>query len=231
MAVYSRPEDHTYLDVEITDRHHLLMLRNLLARFRLKPGDAVVELGAGSGRYTRLLLNAGLKVTAIEPDAVLANKLAARFPGTDRLLVINGYPDDLSYYPDDLKAVCGFNVLHHIRGRELERLDEFFEELMASRPGMRSWFFMEPNPYSPLWLLAIVVTHGQTFREERGIWQRYPTRALRAATRFRAACGWLPPRKWVAAFGKLADFATVPAPRRVFWKTYQIIGAVRDGAG
>jgi hypothetical protein len=228
VAVYNKPEEHTYLDAEITDRHHLRLMRNLLAHFHLKPGDRVAEIGAGSGRYTKLLVDAGLKVIAIEPDKVLANKLAQQFANSDRVQVINGFPDDLSYYPDDIKAVCGFNVLHHIRGQELERLYEFLDTLMVSRPGMHSWFFLEPNPYSPLWLLAVMFMHGQTFAEERGIWQRHPSR-FRSATQFRAACGWLPPRPWVAWFGGLADLATELKPRRVFWKTYQVIGAARAG--
>lgn len=37
----------------------------------LAPGDAVVELGAGTGVFTRCLLDAGLQVTAVEPNEAM----------------------------------------------------------------------------------------------------------------------------------------------------------------
>jgi SAM-dependent methyltransferase len=227
MALYDRSEDHTYLDAEITDRHHRLIIKNLLAAFSLNPGDRVVEVGAGSGRYTQLLVNAGLKVTAIEPDGALADKLARKFIGTDDVSVVKGYPNETGYYGNDVKAVCGFHVLHHIRGQELEDLYRFFANLMAERPSIRGWFFLEPNPFSPLFVLAAITIPGQSFREERGVWQRYPQGRFTMASDFRAACGWLPPRPWVAWFGRLADIGTDLTPRRMFWKSYQVIGARR----
>jgi len=44
------------------------------------PGELVVEIGAGSGMLTKPLLAAGARVTAIEPDRVLAQRLRRACP-------------------------------------------------------------------------------------------------------------------------------------------------------
>ncbi len=49
---------------------------HLCAQLGLTPGDSVVEFGAGTGIFTRLLLARGLSVTAVEPVAGMRRKLA-----------------------------------------------------------------------------------------------------------------------------------------------------------
>jgi SAM-dependent methyltransferase len=44
----------------------------LCERARLAPGSEVLEVGAGTGKATRLLADRGLIVTALEPDAAMA---------------------------------------------------------------------------------------------------------------------------------------------------------------
>ena len=44
------------------------------------PGAAVVDLGAGTGKFTRLLVAAGAQVTAIEPVAAMQAQLSQRLP-------------------------------------------------------------------------------------------------------------------------------------------------------
>jgi SAM-dependent methyltransferase len=46
----------------------------------LQPGQRALDLGAGTGQATGPLLAAGLSVTAVEPGARLARRLAERFP-------------------------------------------------------------------------------------------------------------------------------------------------------
>lgn len=46
---------------ELTDR--------LLIRAGVRPGDAVVDIGAGTGLFTQTLCGRGLRVTAVEPNA------------------------------------------------------------------------------------------------------------------------------------------------------------------
>ena len=55
------------------------------AELRIAPGNRVLDLGAGTGKLTRALLDAGFDVTAIEPHASLRDVLAAKV-GADRAL-------------------------------------------------------------------------------------------------------------------------------------------------
>ena len=48
----------------------------LMAELGLRPGDAVLDLAAGTGKLTRALLAAGLEVVAVEPQPELRERLA-----------------------------------------------------------------------------------------------------------------------------------------------------------
>src|SRR5436190_10106737 len=55
----------------------------LVARCGLGPGARVLEIGAGSGQATLPMLQRGAQVTAVEPGASLARRLADRTAGLD----------------------------------------------------------------------------------------------------------------------------------------------------
>jgi SAM-dependent methyltransferase len=57
-------------------------LWDYVGRF-LRAGGNAVDLGAGTGQATGRLLEAGMRVTAIEPGAALAARLRARHPNAD----------------------------------------------------------------------------------------------------------------------------------------------------
>lgn len=50
----------------------------VIAHSALRPGDRVVEVGAGTGKLTALLVDRGLRVLAIEPSAEMAAVLRTR---------------------------------------------------------------------------------------------------------------------------------------------------------
>lgn len=89
------------------------LLLPLLDAAGLKPGDLVLEIGAGSGQLTGGLLEAGLRVTALEPGARLAERLAQKFAGHDGLEVIGASFED--YAPDQpFAAVLASNAFHWV---------------------------------------------------------------------------------------------------------------------
>ena len=57
----------------------------LLEGLALDEGDAVLELGAGTGKLTRLLVDAGLRVVAVEPVAAMRERLATLGPAVRAL--------------------------------------------------------------------------------------------------------------------------------------------------
>jgi 16S rRNA (adenine1518-N6/adenine1519-N6)-dimethyltransferase len=68
---------------------HFLWDRGILSRIAgalpLSPGRQVLEIGAGPGALTEFLLAAGARVTAIEIDAALIERLRGRFGGAQTL--------------------------------------------------------------------------------------------------------------------------------------------------
>lgn len=65
-------------------------LRDLLVAAGLGPGARVLELGAGTGLSTALLLDAGARVLAVEPNPAMRAHLAARFAADPHLTVVAG---------------------------------------------------------------------------------------------------------------------------------------------
>ena len=55
--------------------------REIIARADLRPGETVLDAGCGSGRATRLLLQHGVRVVAVDGDAAMVAKARAELPG------------------------------------------------------------------------------------------------------------------------------------------------------
>ena len=73
---------------------HFLHDRGILERIATSlptgEGRRVVEIGAGEGALTEFLLAAGARVTAIEIDRVLAERLGGRFEGNEVFELVEG---------------------------------------------------------------------------------------------------------------------------------------------
>ena len=67
------------------------LVDELLAVAGLVPGDRVLEIGAGTGKATRLLVARGLDVTALEPDPAMA--AVARRHASAASVVLSGFED------------------------------------------------------------------------------------------------------------------------------------------
>ena len=232
-TLYSEPERHGYLDRKIRDLHHDRIIGHLVELFGLEPGDRVAEIGAGSGRYTEMLLDHGLRVVAIEPDRVLADKLEERLGGTGAVKLAVAMAGERSAYPDDVRLVCGFHILHHLDRPSLEELGALLRELDEGDDGFRGWFFLEPNPMNPLYPVQISLTPGMRFSEEKGIWRRGWQRDL-APDRDSVAMGTIglfPPREVLLRLPRrLLRAGTRLLKRRSVMRLYSVYG-VRSPAG
>jgi SAM-dependent methyltransferase len=65
----------------------------------LRPGSHVVDLGAGTGKFTRLLALTGARVTAVEPDRAQRERLASLLPSVQAVpgtAEVTGLPDHVA---------------------------------------------------------------------------------------------------------------------------------------
>jgi SAM-dependent methyltransferase/CTP:molybdopterin cytidylyltransferase MocA len=155
-------------------------LDEVLAAAQIRPGERVLEIGCGMGRYTLLLAARGVRVEGLDISRVLLDRLAAY--DADRHDIPLHHADVLNP-PDELlgqfDAVIGMFALHHIHDiagslRSIPRL---------LRPAGRV-AFCEPNPYNPLYYVQIATRPGMTWKGDGGIVniRRRPlVRALAAA--------------------------------------------------
>lgn len=228
-TLYNRPEDHTYLDVPITDRHHAFLISEMMRFLGLARNDLVVELGAGSGRYTQLLRAAGLQVLAFEPDPFFAAKIKEHFANDDGVSVVQGLLTTTAEVPDCCRAVVGFHVLHHLNSDHLRELRLTIDN-QNDHPAFKGWLFLEPNPLNVLWYLLILIIKGQTFREEKGMWVNDYDKHLGYGT---SVCqgdfGFFPPRqaikgiadRWCRLFGVIDG-------RKSPFRIYRLFGQVKE---
>lgn len=169
-----RPVRMLALDTPYVRRHHA----ELMAAAALPPGAKVCEWGSGLGRFSRLLLQDGLRVDAIELSPQQSSEARDALAGHDGLTVHCGdVAEVLETMPEaGFDAMVGYFMLHHLP--ELERY--FRGAHRALRPGGRI-VFVEPNPFHPLYPVQIACTPGMRWRAERGIYRLTPTGLRRAA--------------------------------------------------
>lgn len=97
----------------------LFDLSTVLMLLDCRPGDRVLDLGAGSGFSSEMLARFGYTVIAVDPDGrALANNRrrpsfdASRIDG--RVVVAQGVAEQLPIADRSLDGVVAMNVLHHV---------------------------------------------------------------------------------------------------------------------
>jgi SAM-dependent methyltransferase len=223
MTTYKDSKGHGYLDPTPGDAHHNMVMQSILDHFGLVRGAHVLEVGAGSGRYTRMLLDRGIRVTAVEPDAYLADRFRNRFADEPGATLLQENLMDLECLPEDVGWLCGFHVLHHLEAVHFQQM----LRLMDASAGLRGWFFLEPNGWNPLFLLQLALTPAMSFQEERGVWLHDYDKLMGrgGASLLRGSLGFFPPRpviRWLPVWAQ--RFKTSLSPSRSLLATYCVYG-------
>lgn len=146
----------------------------VLAAARIAPGDRVVDVGCGPGKYTVGLAARGYDVTGLDLTPALLQQLREAAPG------VTAVEGDLVDPPAQLHgtfdAVTGFFVLHHLD--DLDAAVAGGQRL--ARPGGRV-VFIEPNAWFPGFYVQVTLTPGMGWRAEKGIVHMRAARLRRAA--------------------------------------------------
>lgn len=79
-----------YPDIKLSQREltNIPLVKSIVQRSSIRPGDIVYDIGAGSGVITRTLLDQGARVVAVEKDEKLYRRCMS-LPAADRLTLIH----------------------------------------------------------------------------------------------------------------------------------------------
>ena len=108
----------------------------------LRPGMTVLELGCGTGYFTRELARSGAEVIAIDVSPELLNIARSNCSAPNvRYEIQNAY--DLSYNDSIFDSVIGSSVLHHLE------IEDAVREIYRVLKPNGTIFFTEPNMLNP----------------------------------------------------------------------------------
>lgn len=135
------------LDAALLAREHRQAVDDIAAS---RPAQ-VLDWGAGHGLTSRMLLDAGLRVTSLEYDPACVEgerRPSERYPGVE--LRLTREPVRLPFGDDAFDAVLSMGVLEHVAS-PVASLAELHRVLA---PGGALWIFKLPNRFSYLEWIA-----------------------------------------------------------------------------
>lgn len=204
-------------------------VRQMMEFAGIKPGDRVLEVGCGLGRYTFILAQMGVRVEGLDLSPELVRRLdelnAGRYD-----IPLHGH--DLVDAPEEMygsyDAVIGFFVLHHVH--DLGACFEVAAKL--ARPGGRV-AFLEPNPLNPLYYVQITLTPEMRWKGEKGMFKMrdrilHPVMSRAGLTGITTRrFGFLPPFVTNLPFGERLEsvLESVPVWERAL--PFQLVGGGR----
>jgi SAM-dependent methyltransferase len=194
----------------------------------LGAGSRVLEVGAGMGRFTRMLDEGGFRVVASDLSEGQIAKLRRDFPHVEAIVAdAAGLPVPAEPYD----AVVGFFTLHHMP--DLRAAFARFARVV--RPG-GVVAFCEPNAFYLPFYLQILLTPRMSWRVERGVANMRPGvfRSAAGAAGLETVSlhryGFFPPAIYNLVLGRHVEqtLDRLPLPGAV--KAFQIVVARRVDA-
>ena len=149
--------------------------RLFVAYGRIAPGERVLELGCGTGEFTRRVVAAGARLVALDLSAELL--AIARSKGGVGAHFVRGNAEALPFPDGAFDVVYGCSVLHH-----LDVESALGEVRRVLRPGGRL-VFSEPNLLNPQVLLMFKCRPLRPYfsisQDEMAFTRRFIARVLR----------------------------------------------------
>lgn len=90
------------------------LVDQLVSKSRLKQGDMVLEIGAGSGKLTHHLLREGFNVTCVEPASSFVEFLKKRFENTQGLKIIQTRFEELETDTAKHRLIIAAQAFHWV---------------------------------------------------------------------------------------------------------------------
>ncbi len=150
------PRDTPYLNRHVDE---------IMRAAAIGPGDRVLEVGCGMGRYTLLLAERGVRVEGFDLTPFMLERLADYAGGRFEIpLHLGDAADPPPELHGQFDAVIGLFALHH-----MQEIPTVLRSLaLLLRPGGRL-AFCEPNPLNPLYYVQIAARPGMTWEGDGGI--------------------------------------------------------------
>ena len=113
-AFYNSINENARLEKSRQGQLEYVVTMHYIHKF-LKPGDSVLEIGAGTGRYSVALAKEGVRVTAVELVAHNLEELKKNARGLDHLTAYQGDALDLGRFDDNsFDVTLSFGPMYHL---------------------------------------------------------------------------------------------------------------------
>ena len=122
----------------------------IVDRLDLRPGRTVLELGAGTGKLTTLLVPTGARIVALEPVPGMRTKLAAALGGAPGVEIVDGTAEAIPLPAGSVDAVVAAQAFHWFDA--IRALSEVHRVL---RPGGRFVLAWNRRDESVPWVRAL----------------------------------------------------------------------------
>ncbi len=139
-------------------------LDRVVAAAGLVPGQRILDVGCGLGKFSLRLLDRGYDVGGLDLSPDLLDALRTHLDGAPMDLHHGDVLDPPEELHGGFDAVVGFFVLHHLP----DLAAGFRGVRRCLRPGGVACF-LEPNAYSPLFPIQITMTPKMSWRSDKGV--------------------------------------------------------------